>query len=197
MSWSVYLAIPLMAVLVIVQSTILPHTPILGVAPQLYLLFTVAWTLLYGIRDGLLWAFVGGVLVDLFSAAPLGVTPLSMMAAVTVVWLVQRNFPESRVILPVLLAALGTLVFWLVYLLLLRIIVPLVVGNLAFLGVEALTGGARAPGLLREIGRYYGLNSRTLQLIVSMSVIHGLLILPIYWTVYTVSRAITPRRVEI
>ena len=94
MSLGFYLVIPLMIVLTIVQSTLLPQFPILGATPQLWLIATIAWALLRGWQEGIIWAFVAGIFVDLFSAAPLGVTSLALMAAVGVVVFLQHHLPE-------------------------------------------------------------------------------------------------------
>ncbi|MGD2048813.1 MAG: rod shape-determining protein MreD, partial [Chloroflexota bacterium] len=98
MSLSFYLAFPLMAILAILQSTLLPRFPIFGVEPQLWFVATITWTLMKGLRQGLIWALIAGIFVDLFSASPLGVTTLALMAAIAIVVLVQRHFPESRIL---------------------------------------------------------------------------------------------------
>lgn len=197
MSTSAYLAVPLMVVMAVLQATVLPHFPLLGVEPQLALLLTVAWALLRGVREGLLWAFILGLFVDVFSAGPLGVTALSLMAAVGVVVFVQRSFPESRFVLPVILAAVATAVFWFFHVLVLRLTMPLLIGQATFLGAAELADGVRAPGLLSDIIGGYGLGGPMLQLIVASAAVHSLLILPIYWAFFYLDSFIRPRRVEI
>ncbi|MDX1613428.1 MAG: rod shape-determining protein MreD [Candidatus Promineifilaceae bacterium] len=197
MKSSVYLAVPLMIGLLILQASVLPHFPVLGVVPQLTLLATLAWSLLHELDQGLQWAVVAGLTADLFSATPLGVSALALMMAVVVIHLIQRNFPDSRVIMPLALSAVGTVVFWFVYLFLIRLLVPFVVGRMAFLGVDALADGVRAPGLMTDIASAYGLNGATLELIALFVAVHALLILPIYWGFYTLERVIRPPQVEL
>ncbi len=193
---SVYLAIPVMIVLAIVQSTILPKFPVLGFVPLLVLLVALAWGLLHTLEEGVAWAFIGGLLIDLFSVGPLGATSLALMAAVTAVILIQRNFPESRFVLPALLSFLATIIFWFVYLLLLRIFVPLIIGD-PILGIDVLLAGSRAPGISADITQQYTINQATFGYGLLMAFGHGLLVLPIYWIIYTAERLLIPRRVEI
>ena len=75
-----YLAVPLMAVLAVVQTSVLPRFPVLGAVPQLLFLVALAWGILRGLEQGLFWAFIAGFFVDLFSLAPLGISSLAFMA---------------------------------------------------------------------------------------------------------------------
>jgi cell shape-determining protein MreD len=74
------------------------------------------------VREGLAWAFVAGIFLDLFSISPLGATSLAFMGAVLAISLVQESLPSNRVLLPPLLAALGTAVYFFIYLLLLTLL---------------------------------------------------------------------------
>jgi len=60
------------------QASLFPPFP-LGVYPHPVLVLVVAWGMLAGTREGLLWAFLGGSLVDLFSGAPLGPAALALV----------------------------------------------------------------------------------------------------------------------
>lgn len=188
MSASIYLALPLMALLAILQANLLPHFPIFGVVPQLFFLAALAWGMLHGLMEGLVWAFVAGILVDLFSATPLGVTALASMAAVAVAILIRGVLPESRIVVPAVGAALATLVFWLIYSTLLRLLMPLLIDNMPFLGLADLARGVRAPGLIGSVAAGYGLNRNVLALMLQTALVHALLVLPIYWAIYSLER---------
>ncbi len=197
MSFSFYLVFPVMAILAILQSTILPHFPVFGVVPQLWFLATMAWAMVNGLEQGFLWAFVAGIFIDLFSAAPIGVTSLSLMAAVAIAVFLQRHLPQNRIILPAILMALATFVFWFVYLFLLRIIVPLNVNSLQFLGAADLVRSARFPDLLGDIAGGYALSGQILQYVIVIALLNAFLIVPIYWGLSTLVRFFRPRQVEI
>lgn len=185
-----------MLLLAIFQATVMPKFPVLGFVPLLTLLVALAWGLLHTLEEGIAWAFVGGLFVDMFSITPVGATSLAMMAAVAAVILIKRSFPESRVLLPVILGFLATFVFWFIYLLTMRIAVPIIVGDPA-LGLNLLFEGTSAPGLAADISSGYGINETTFGYGLLLAFGHALLLLPVYWVIYTIERFLKPRRVEI
>jgi rod shape-determining protein MreD len=197
MNLGLYLAIPLMAVLAVLQSTVLPRIPVFGIVPQLWLVATIAWAVLHGIREGIIWALVGGFFIDLLSASPLGTTALALIAAVTVVTLVQRSLPKNRTFIPALLTILGTFVYWFVYLLLLRIIIPIMVRNMEFLGIVDLIQGTNTPGLIADIANRFNPGGPIIEYVFITALVHGLLGLIFYWGFYSLERLLRPRRVEI
>lgn len=166
MSPSVYAAIPIMLLLAIVQTAVLPHFPIFGLTPQLPFLVALAWALLRGEDEGVLWAFIAGLSLDLFSIIPMGVTSISYMVGIFAIIWIQRAFSSSRFFLTIILAVLSTLISLLVYIFLLRI----------FGYMDDFAIAASLP---------------------TVSLLHGGLILPIYWVMYRIDRSIRPRRVQI
>lgn len=121
MRTSVYLAVPLMALLAIIQSAILARFPPFGLVPQLPFLVALSWGLLLDAEEGVTWAFVGGFFIDLFSMTPLGLTALTWIIAILAVLQLTQVFPTSRFILPALAAALGTILYIALQFLLLRV----------------------------------------------------------------------------
>lgn len=121
MSTSIYLAIPLMVVLALVETAVLPHFPFLGHPPQLAFLFALSWGLLYGIEEGAIWAFLAGIFTDLFSITPVGVSSLAFMVGVTAVIWAKQALPTSRVLLPLALAGLATIISFIINIILLRL----------------------------------------------------------------------------
>lgn len=115
----IYVAIPVMALLAIIQASILPRFPIAGVVPQVLFIVALVWGMLRGLEEGLIWAFIAGLFVDLFSLAPMGVSALAFMAGVTPV-LLQRALPPRRLLVAALLAALGTIIYLLIYAIILQ-----------------------------------------------------------------------------
>jgi rod shape-determining protein MreD len=166
MSSTIYLAIPVMLLLAVVQTAVLPHFPILGLVPQVPFLVALAWGLLRGMNEGIVWAFIGGLLLDLFSVAPMGVTSLSFMLAILAVIWIENAMPADRFFIPVIMAIAATVIYLLVYLILLRL-----------LGYPTTLQGAAA--------------------LLPTAILHGALILPIYWLMAYLDRIFRPRPVEL
>lgn len=121
MGSTVYIAIPLMALLVVLQTSLLPYFPILGIVPHLLFLVAVGWGLLHGINEGLLWAFVAGLFVDLFSISPTGISAIAYMTAVLpVVWM-GSLLPQNRYLIPMIQTGIATLIMMLLNFVLLRL----------------------------------------------------------------------------
>lgn len=111
-----YVAIPIMLVLAVLQTAVWPRFPILGLIPQLPLLLVLSWGLQRGMIEGVIWAFIAGLVVDLFTVGPVGLTALGYMTAVLLsVWFAQL-LPESRLFMPALVGGIGTLLYLAVYL---------------------------------------------------------------------------------
>lgn len=166
MSNSVYLAIPTMLFLTVVQTSILPRFPIFGLIPQLPFLVALAWGLMRDVDEGLLWAFVAGILLDLFSVTPLGISSLVFMGAVLAVTWTTQVLPESRFFLPMVQSVLATFVSLFLYL-------PLL----------SLFGHSTTIQAVAEL--------------LPLVLLHGLLILPVYWIMRLIDRRLRPRRVQI
>lgn len=126
MNTSIYIAIPLMFLLAVLQTAVMPLFPIFGVVPQLPVLAALAWGLLRGPQEGVGWAFFAGLSLDLFSAGPFGSTAMALMIAVFAVSIAQMGFPQSRFILPIVLTGVGSFLFLYMYAFLIR------VGGIAF-----------------------------------------------------------------
>ncbi len=166
MTASIYLAIPLMLVLSLVETAVLPHFPLFGVSPQLAFLVALAWGLLYGIEEGAVWAFFAGFFTDLFSITPVGVSSLSFMVGITAVIWATQALPTSRLLLPLALAGLATVISFIIEIVLLRLF-----GTIA--------------------------DFQSIAILPNILLVHVLTILPIYWLLYLIDRAMRPRRVQL
>jgi rod shape-determining protein MreD len=75
-----WIAVPLLAVLSLLQSTIFRQLPLLDGNLDLLLLAVLAWSLLRP-EEGLIWAVLAGAFADLFSAGPYGLTAIAFLFA--------------------------------------------------------------------------------------------------------------------
>ncbi len=65
----------------LVQTVLLARVSLWGAQPDLMLLVVLTWAIVRGVDEGLVWGFIGGLIVDLFSGGPLGATGLALLAA--------------------------------------------------------------------------------------------------------------------
>jgi rod shape-determining protein MreD len=107
--------------LAIFQATAAPQIQIGAGHPDLLLLAVMSWELLRGRGEGYVWAFIGGLSLDLIGGGPFGASILGLLAVTLVAdWLGGGLF-RDRAILPLITAFVGTFAFHGVYLALLSI----------------------------------------------------------------------------
>lgn len=118
MTRSIYVLIPLVVILTVLQATLLARMPVFDVVLQPALLVVIAWALLRGPYEGLVWAFIAGFALDLFSVGPTGGMALALMIAILPLTYLIQVLPENPYLIPILLTALGIGLFFIVYMLL-------------------------------------------------------------------------------
>jgi rod shape-determining protein MreD len=108
---SLYYALPSVILLALAQSTLAERVQLFGVSPNLTLVFVIAWVLVFGLREGMIVALAGGLVLDALSAMPFG---LSIIALLVVSWLAgmgQTNVFRNAWFLPYVTIVVATLVF--------------------------------------------------------------------------------------
>lgn len=107
--------IPLAAALL--QGTVAPLIAFGGARPSLPVLVAASWSVAAGAREGVWWAFLGGIVSDLISAGPLGAFALASLPPVAAVGL--REPATSRptpIVFGAVLVGLAALAAGLIYL---------------------------------------------------------------------------------
>ncbi len=117
---SLYLGIPLFLLAAMLQATIVPHLKVFGGQPDLIVVLVLAWATLDRDSEGMLWAFFGGLFLDLLSGTPLGISSLVLVPIAFAVGLTEAQVYRTNVFLPVLLTAGGALAYHIGYLILMR-----------------------------------------------------------------------------
>lgn len=118
-----YLSLPVLALAAVLQASITPQFSLLGGRPDLVFLVVLAWSLNAPLEQGVVWAFVGGILQDLMSAAPTGISVIGMVlivfaldafrqqvyrvGVVTIMWAVLAGTLFQQILLMVLLLLTG------------------------------------------------------------------------------------------
>jgi rod shape-determining protein MreD len=108
---NVYWSFFLLGLLALLQSTLLPQMPILGVQPDLVLLTVVSWSLLRGSEEGMLWALVGGLALDMLSSARIGVNTLPLLLISFLAGLWQHGLVRLDIMVPLLAIPVATLIY--------------------------------------------------------------------------------------
>jgi rod shape-determining protein MreD len=121
---TIYLVLPLLAIVAILQTTLLPNLAIWSVFANLPLLVVVSWGLLRGPREGALWGFLAGLMVDLLSGAPFGAATVSLIAVGFLAGLGETTVFRARIALPMIVMFLATIVYELLFLLMVRMSGP-------------------------------------------------------------------------
>lgn len=99
------------------------------------LLTVVSWALLRGGREGAVWGFAGGVMLDLLSGAPFGVITLSLLLVGYLSGLGEINVFRANFLLPAFVVLVATLLYNAVILLLLQLLGQSVLWESALLHV--------------------------------------------------------------
>jgi rod shape-determining protein MreD len=117
-----YIALPILLIAAVIQSTIVPEIRIGSGGPDLVLMLVLSWTLLADIEEGVVWAIVGGVVQDLINGVPLGTSALALVIVAFAVNLAIRTVAWNNLIVPLPVAAVGTVVYHLILFVLLAIL---------------------------------------------------------------------------
>ena len=98
----------LMLATILVQVTWAPSLTVAGVFPNLALVavIAIAWT--GGVRSGMAWACVAGMMLDLTAPGPLGPHAVALLAGAYLTGFWTRNVDRDSVLHPMLAAAAGT-----------------------------------------------------------------------------------------
>lgn len=100
-----------MALLGVVQSSLMTRLTFLDGSLNLILLACVTWALTGRVNQAMVWGFVGGLSLDLFSGTPLGVSSLALLASVLLASLTEGRFWEGHPLAPLGVVAVTSLVF--------------------------------------------------------------------------------------
>lgn len=89
-----------MIIATLLQSTLAPYIKINNVHPDLVLVIVLGWTILRGLNEGVIWAVIGGLSLDLLSGGPFGLFSLAMLVVTLITSLFHGRLFGSSIILP-------------------------------------------------------------------------------------------------
>lgn len=104
-----FLSIPILALAAILQASVVPQIRLLGGGPDLVFLLVLAWAINANLESGVTWAFVGGIMQDLMSAAPLGTSAMGLLLLVFAISGLGQQVYKIGFVMLVALVLFGTL----------------------------------------------------------------------------------------
>jgi rod shape-determining protein MreD len=119
---NIYASILFLISVALIQSTVMPHLTLWGVKPDLMLLVVISWSLLRGTREGIVWGFIGGFCLDLFSGAPLGLSALALLIVSFFSGFGEATVFRTHVILPLATVFFASLIYDLIFLLVFKML---------------------------------------------------------------------------
>lgn len=100
--------LPLLALLAMLQSAVFAHLRLLDGRPDLVLLAVVGWGLAGRGTEAMIWGLCGGLLLDLLSGAPFGISAISLVLTAYLLSLLEGRLWGMHPLLPPAAALLGT-----------------------------------------------------------------------------------------
>jgi rod shape-determining protein MreD len=124
-----YLTFLVLFIVTLLQSTVMTRITIIGVHPDLMLMVITSWSLLRGVQEGMLWALIGGVPMDLLASNRFGVHTLALLAVSFGSGFGERTVFRFEILMPILVIPLATLGYQL-----------MIMGGLSLFGWPVLWG---------------------------------------------------------
>jgi rod shape-determining protein MreD len=162
------IGVPFLALLAVLQSSVLSYLRFLDGRPDLVLLAVVAWGLTGRAREAMAWGFAGGIFLDLLSGLPLGTSSLMLTLIAYLVSFLEGRFWEAHLLMPLAVTLMASLIY-------------------QFFGLGAIALSGRGIDVSMAIGR----------VIMPSTFLNLLLALPVAQLARSVSQRIDPPEVSI
>lgn len=117
----VLLAVPVLAVLLMIQSAVMSQMPLLHGTSDLVLVALVAWALQKRVRTAWHWAVIGGLMMTYVSSLPIGVYLVGYLLAVGVALLLKQRVWQLPILAMLIATFSGAMLVQLIALIVLRI----------------------------------------------------------------------------
>jgi rod shape-determining protein MreD len=85
----------------LLETTVVPHFGFGGAHPHLVLVLGVVWTVAAGVESGLVWAFAGGLALDILAQRPVGSSAFALLVCLGGAGVVARLFSRARRLVPI------------------------------------------------------------------------------------------------
>ncbi len=95
----------------LIELSLVPFLRIGDAHPHPVLVFGAIWTIAAGLEAGLVWALVGGVILDSLASRPLGASAFALVISVGAAVLIARTFIRIRPLAPVIAVPIVSLLY--------------------------------------------------------------------------------------
>jgi rod shape-determining protein MreD len=114
-----FLSLPILMLAAALQASVMPQVRLWDGAPDLVFLIVLSWSVHAPLEESVTWALVGGIMQDLLSVSPLGLSSVGMIIVVFAVYYLSRQVQRIGFFLLVALVLAGSLfqqlVVWLLF----------------------------------------------------------------------------------
>lgn len=107
---AVLVAIPVLGILAVLQSSLVSRLPLLHGTPDLIMLALITWSMQKKVQTAWQWSIIGGLMSGLYSAVPFGVYLTSYGLITALALVLRRRVWQVPILAVFLVAFLGTLV---------------------------------------------------------------------------------------
>jgi len=104
-----FLSLPILALAAMLQASVMPHIRFWDGAPDLVFLCVLSWSIYAPLEESVTWAIVGGILQDLLSVAPVGLSSIGLILVVFAVYYLSRQVQRIGIVWLVGLVLAGSL----------------------------------------------------------------------------------------
>lgn len=117
-----FLGIPLLILAAVLQGTLIPVLIGTNGSPNLVFLMVISWAVHGTLRQNVIWAFVGGITLDLLSLLPVGTTVIPLVIMAVLLHQIGARFAGFGLLLMIGIALFGTLFYQITLLLLITLL---------------------------------------------------------------------------
>jgi rod shape-determining protein MreD len=109
-----FTAVWLLPLLTLLQVGLVGRLAVGGIVPGIMVVVVVNWGILRGMDEGMLWGFLGGLCLDIFSGYPFGTSTVALVVVASIVSLGEGTFIRTHALLPLATVFAATLLYYLI-----------------------------------------------------------------------------------
>lgn len=94
----------------LLELSVVPHMGVNGAHPHPVLVLGIVWVVAIGIESGLVWAFAGGLVLDVLAQRPLGSSAFALLLSIGGAAVLSGALARIRPLAPILLVAVFSIV---------------------------------------------------------------------------------------